>query len=238
MVKDECDATKAGFTVTEIVDAANKSHWDRVYSDQKYGYDENGNASAWVDGTEYASVKEGFGFYPGTSIGTADAKWNVQVPEDATTAFAPLAPTADLIANSKYVATAWGIFPNEGIVYYNTAITNAPVTLDAKYTSDDASKPNFYIVHTRGGYDRPDKGDCNATTVCVAGEPYNLYRYDTAICDVKVMTYKGFTPNTTGISSVNAAEVAAPAVKKVMTKDGLVIVKGNKTFSLSGAQMK
>lgn len=236
--KDECEATKDGFTVTEIVDAGNKSHWDRIYSDQKYGYDENGNASAWVDGTEYASVKEGFGFYPGTSIGTADAKWNVQVPEDATTAFAPLAPTADLIANSKYVATAWGIFPNEGIVYYNTAITNAPVTLDPKYTSDDASKPNFYIVHTRGGYDRPDKGDCNATTVCVAGEPYNLYRYDTALCDVKVMTYKGFTPNTTGISSVNAAEVAAPAVKKVMTKDGLVIVKGNKTFSLAGAQMK
>ena len=236
--KDECEATKDGFTVTEIVDAGNKSHWDRIYSDQKYGYDENGNASAWVDGTEYASVKEGFGFYPGTSIGTADAKWNVQVPEDATTAFAPLAPTADLIANSKYVATAWGIFPNEGIVYYNTAITNAPVTLDPKYTSDDASKPNFYIVHTRGGYDRPDKGDCNKTTVCVAGEPYNLFRYDTAICDVKVMTYKGFAPNTTGISSVNAAEVAAPAVKKVMTKDGLVIVKGNKTFSLSGAQMK
>lgn len=236
--KDECDATKDGFTVTEIVDAANKSHWDRIYSDQKYGYDENGNASAWADGTEYASVKEGFGFYPGSAIGTNDAKWNVQVPEDATTAFAPLAPTADLIANSKYDAKAWGIFPLEGIVYYNTAITNAPVTLDAKYTSDDASKPNFYIVHTRGGYDRPDKGDCNKTTVCVAGEPYNLFRYDTAICDVKVMTYKGFAPNTTGISSVNAAEVAAPAVKKVMTKDGLVIVKGNKTFSLSGAQMK
>ena len=236
--KDECDATKDGFTVTEIVDAGNKSHWDRIYSDQKYGYDENGNASAWVDGTEYASVKEGYGFYPGSAIGTNDAKWNVQVPEDATTAFAPLAPTADLIANSKYDASAWSIFPNEGIVYYNVAITNAPVTLDAKYTSDDASKPNFYIVHTRGGYDRPDKGDCNKTTVCVAGEPYNLFRYDTAICDVKVMTYKGFAPNTTGISSVNAAEVAAPAVKKVMTKDGLVIVKGNKTFSLSGAQMK
>ena len=236
--KDECDAAKAGFTVTEIVDAGNKSHWDCIYSDQKYGYDENGNASAWVDGTEYASVKEGYGFYPGSAIGTNDAKWNVQVPEDATTAFAPLAPTADLIANSKYVASAWGIFPNEGIVYYNTAIANAPVTLDAKYTSDDASKPNFYIVHTRGGYDRPDKGDCNKTTVCVAGEPYNLFRYDTALCDVKVMTYKGFAPNTTGISSVNAAEVAAPAVKKVMTKDGLVIVKGNKTFSLSGAQMK
>lgn len=238
--KEECDAAKAGFSVTEIVDNANKSHWDRVYSTQMYGYDENGNATACTDAdaSNYVSTKKGHGFYDMACIGTDDAKWNVQVPEDATTAFAPLAPTADFIANSKYEASAWSIFPLEGIVYYNTAITNATVTLDAKYTSDDASKPNFYIVHTRGGYDRPDKGDCNKTTVCVAGEDFNLYRYDTAICDVKVMTYKGFTPNATGISSVNAAEVAAPAVKKMMTKDGLVIVKGNKTFSLSGAQMK
>ena len=238
--KDECDAAKDGFTVTEIVDAGNKSHWDRVYSTQMYGYDANGNATVCTeaDAANYVTTKSGHGFYDMACIGTNDAKWNVQVPKDATTAFAPLAPTADFIANSKYDASAWSIFPLEGIVYYNTAITNATVTLDPKYTSDDASKPNFYIVHTRGGYDRPDKGDCNKTTVCVAGEPYNLFRYDTAICDVKVMTYKGFAPNTTGISSVNAAEVAAPAVKKVMTKDGLVIVKGNKTFSLSGAQMK
>ena len=238
--KDECDAAKAGFTVTEIVDAGNKSHWDRAYSTQMYGYDANGNATACTEAEKdnYVTTKSGFGFYDMACIGTDDAKWNVQVPEDATTAFAPLAPTADLIANSKYDAKAWGIFPLEGIVYYNTAVTNATVTLDAKYTSDDASKPNFYIVHTRGGYDRPDKGDCNKTTVCVAGEDFNLYRYDTALCDVKVMTYKGFTPNATGISSVNAAEVSAPAVKKMMTKDGLVIVKGNKTFSLSGAQMK
>ena len=238
--KEECDAAKAGFSVTEIVDNANKSHWDRVYSTQMYGYDANGNATACTeaDAANYVTTKSGHGFYDMACIGTDDAKWNVQVPEDATTAFAPLAPTADFLANSKYVASAWSIFPLEGIVYYNTAVTNATVTLDPKYTSDDASKPNFYIVHTRGGYDRPDKGDCNTTTVCVAGEDFNLYRYDTALCDVKVMTYKGFTPNTTGISSVNAAEVAAPAVKKMMTKDGLVIVKGNKTFSLSGAQMK
>lgn len=241
--KAECDAAKTGFTVTEIVDNANKSHWDRAYSTQMYGYDEEGmkgNATACTeaDASKYKSTKSGFGFYDMACIGTDDAKWNVQVPEDATTAFAPLAPTADFLANSKYVASAWSIFPLEGIVYYNTAVTNATVTLDPKYTSDDASKPNFYIVHTRGGYDRPDKGDCNTTTVCVAGENFNLFRYDTALCDVKVMTYKGFAPNTTGISSVNAAEVAAPAVKKVMTKDGLVIVKGNKTFSLSGAQMK
>lgn len=238
--KEECDAAKAGFSVTEIVDNANKSHWDRAYSTQMYGYDANGNATACTeaDAANYVTTKSGHGFYDMACIGTDDAKWNVQVPEDATTAFAPLAPTADFLANSKYVASAWSIFPLEGIVYYNTAVTNATVTLDPKYTSDDASKPNFYIVHTRGGYDRPDKGDCNTTTVCVAGEDFNLYRYDTALCDVKVMTYKGFTPNTTGISSVNAAEVAAPAVKKMMTKDGLVIVKGNKTFSLSGAQMK
>lgn len=238
--KEKCDAAKAGFSVTEIVDNANKSHWDRAYSTQMYGYDANGNATACTDAdaSNYVSTKKGHGFYDMTCIGTDDAKWNVQVPEDATTAFAPLAPTADFIANSKYVASAWSIFPLEGIVYYNTAVTNATLSLDAKYTSDDANKPNFYIVHTRGGYDRPDKGDCNKITVCVAGENFNLFRYDTALCDVKVMTYKGFAPNTTGISSVNAAEVAAPAVKKVMTKDGLVIVKGNKTFSLSGAQMK
>lgn len=238
--KEECDAAKTGFTVTEIVDNANKSHWDRAYSTQMYGYDANGNATACTeaDAANYVSTKSGFGFYDMTSIGTDDAKWNVQVPEDATTAFAPLAPTADFIANSKYVASAWSIFPLEGIVYYNTAVTNAALTLDSKYTSDDAQKPNFYIVHTRGGYDRPDKGDCNKTTVCVAGETYNLFRYDTALCDVKVMTYKGFEPGVSGIKNVNTAETAASAVKKVVTKNGVVIVKGDKIFSVAGAQIK
>ena len=238
--KEECDAAKTGFTVTEIVDNANKSHWDRAYSTQMYGYDENGNATACTeaDAANYKTTKSGFGFYDMASIGTNDAKWNVQVPEDATTAFAPLAPTADFIANSKYVASAWSIFPLEGIVYYNTAVTNATLSLDAKYTSDDANKPNFYIVHTRGGYDRPDKGDCNKTTVCVAGENFNLYRYDTALCDVKVMTYKGFEPGVSGIKNVNTAETSASAVKKVVTKNGVVIVKDGKTFSVAGAQLK
>ena len=238
--KEECDAAKTGFTVTEIVDNANKSHWDRAYSTQMYGYDENGNATACTeaDAANYKTTKSGFGFYDMASIGTNDAKWNVQVPEDATTAFAPLAPTADFIANSKYVASAWSIFPLEGIVYYNTAVTNATLSLDAKYTSDDANKPNFYIVHTRGGYDRPDKGDCNKTTVCVAGENFNLFRYDTALCDVKVMTYKGFEPGVSGIKNVNTAETSASAVKKVVTKNGVVIVKDGKTFSVAGAQLK
>lgn len=238
--KEECDAAKAGFTVTEIVDNANKSHWDRAYSTQMYGYDANGNATACTeaDAANYVTTKSGFGFYDMASIGTNDAKWNVQVPEDATTAFAPLAPTADFIANSKYEASAWSIFPLEGIVYYNTAVTNATLSLDAKYTSDDTEKPNFYIVHTRGGYDRPDKGDCNKTTVCVAGENFNLFRYDTALCDVKVMTYKGFEPGVSGIKNVNTAETSASAVKKVVTKNGVVIVKDGKTFSVAGAQLK
>ena len=238
--KEECDAAKTGFTVTEIVDNANKSHWDRAYSTQMYGYDANGNATACTeaDAANYVSTKSGFGFYDMASIGTDNAKWNVQVPEDATTAFAPLAPTADFIANSKYEASAWSIFPLEGIVYYNTAITNAVLTLDAKYTSDDTEKPNFYIVHTRNGYDRPDKGDCNKTTVCVAGENFNLFRYDTALCDVKIMTYKGFEPGVSGIKNVNTAETTASAVKKVVTKNGVVIVKDGKTFSVAGAQIK
>lgn len=238
--KEECETAKTGFTVTEIVDNANKSHWDRAYSTQMYGYDANGNATACTeaDAANYVSTKSGFGFYDMASIGTDNAKWNVQVPEDAITAFAPLAPTADFIANSKYEASAWSIFPLEGIVYYNTAVTNAVLTLDAKYTSDDTEKPNFYIVHTRNGYDRPDKGDCNKTTVCVAGENFNLFRYDTALCDVKIMTYKGFEPGVSGIKNVNTAETSASAVKKVVTKNGVVIVKDGKTFSVAGAQLK
>ena len=238
--KEECDAAKTGFTVTEIVDNANKSHWDRAYSTQMYGYDANGNATACTDAdaSNYVSTKKGHGFYDMTCIGTDDAKWNALVPDDPTTAFAPLAPTEAFIANSKYDASAWNIFPLEGIVYYNTAINYATLTLDPKYTSDDANKPNFYVVHTRGGYDRPDKGDCNVYTVCVAGEDYSLFRYDHALCDVKVMTYKGFVPGTTGISTVNANETSAPAVKKVVTKNGVVIVKGDKIYSVSGTQLK
>lgn len=238
LTKDECSTAKTGFSVVEIVDDANKSHWDRAYSTQKYGYNANGDASVYVDGNDYASVKAGHGFYDMSAIGTTDAKWNVLVPDDPTTAFAPLAPTEAFTGNSKYDASAWNIFPLEGIVYYNTAITNATLTLDPKYTSDDANKPNFYVVHTRGGYDRPDKGDCNVYTVCVAGEDYSLFRYDTALCDVKVMTYKGFVPGTTGISTVNANETSAPAVKKVVTKNGVVIVKGDKVYSVSGTQLK
>ena len=52
------------------------------------------------------------------------------------------------------------------------------------------------------------------------------------------MTYQGFTPGTgTGISSVNAEETTAK-VRKVATKNGIVIIKGDNTFTVSGVQVK
>ena len=235
--KEVCDAAKAGYTVTNVVmdvkDGKGQSHWERIYSTQKYGYDDLGNATAWVEGTEYKYVKEGFGFFTDDEITGLSANWNTQVPDDIYTAFQPLIPAEA----TNYVEGAWRIFPLEGIVYYNTNITNLSVGIDPQYVSDDAAKPNFYIVHTRGGYDRPDKGDCNKNTVCVAGENFSLYRFDTAICDVRIMTYKGFNPGT-GISSVNDSKTAAPAVKKVVTKNGVLIVNGDKVFSATGARMK
>jgi hypothetical protein len=234
--KATVEAGKVGFTKEEIVEASNKSRWDRIYSTQKYGYDAAGNSENWVDGTDYTFVKEGFGFYDLGAIGTENAKWPVLTPDDPTTAFAPLSPTDVFLANSKYNAAAWHIFPLEGIVYYDTQVNNAELQLDAKYTSDDAAKPNFYIIHKRGGYDRPDKGDCNSTEVVEAGKTFNLYRYDTAINDVKVLTYKGFVPGTTGIVSVKndtKANADAPiynlAGQKV-GKDykGIVIQNGKK----------
>ena len=51
------------------------------------------------------------------------------------------------------------------------------------------------------------------------------------------MTYKGFTPSA-GISSVKDNNEAASAVKKVVTKNGVLIVNGDKVFSASGARVK
>jgi hypothetical protein len=199
--KEEAEGTKDGFTKAEIVDNSNKSHWDRIYSTQSYGKNAEG-AIVVNDGTsELTEIKTGFGFYDGSAIGTDNAKWPVQQlnTESFATAVAPLV----IEANEKTDAT-WYLFPLEGLVSYQTGLTNVPVTIDTKYTSDDANKPNFYVVHTIGGYDRPDKGDCNAYTVVVAGEAYSLYRYDTAIKDVTVYTYKGF------VEGSGATSVAAP----------------------------
>lgn len=218
ITKAEAEGTMEGFTSEIMVDNANKSHWDRIYSDQKYGYPEvyEADKGEVYDGSkEYVAVKEGFAFYPGTAIGTDDAKWPVQhMNVDAlATAASPLVITA----NDKSDGS-WYLMPQEGLVCYTTAVNNAPVSIEAQYVSDDENKPNFYIIHKRGGYDRPDKADLNEIVVVKAGEDYPLYRYDTAICDVKVMTYKGFTPDPSAINGV---------VEKAQNSD-------NRIFNLAG----
>ena len=251
MTYDQINAGLAGWDIVELVDAAGKSHWDRIMSSEKRGYKADGTNEVYVEdnAASYVSVKEGHGIFADTDCGTENAKWNVLCPNDVYTCALPLIPSEENAAlykvfNDHY---AWCIMPFEGLVYYDVSTkvdgdcavrsNYLNMHLDPKYTSVDASKPNFFIVNKTGGYNRPDKGDCTSSEVVVAGETFKLYRYDTAISSVKVMTYKGFNPGT-GISSVNDSKTAAPAVKKVVTKNGVLIVNGDKVFSATGARMK
>ena len=239
--KEEAEGTMEGFTKTEIVDNANKSHWDRIYSTQSYGKNADGNIVV-NDGTvELTEIKTGFGFYDASAIGSDNAKWPAQMlnKEALETAALPLVlPTVGVVKDVD-VDASWHLFPLEGLVSYQVPQTNLDVNIDSKYVSDDAAKPNFYVVHTRGGYDRPDKGDSNATTVVEAGKSYSLYRYDTAICDVTVYTYKGF------VEGSGATEVAAPkavvedanapiytigGVKVSTTEAGKIYIQNGKKF--------
>ena len=251
MTYDEINAGLSGWDKVELVDAAGKSHWDRIMSSEKRGYKADGTNEVYVEdnAASYTSVKEGHGIFADTDCGTENAKWNVLCPNDVYTCALPLIPSEENAAlykvfNDHY---AWCMMPFEGLVYYdvNTKVDGdcavrsnyLNMHLDPQYTSDDASKPNFFIVNKTGGYNRPDKGDCTSSEVVVAGETFKLYRYDTAISSVKVMTYKGFVPGSAGISSINGEETVAK-VRKIATKNGIVIVKGEKAYSVSGAEMK
>ena len=251
MTYDEINAGLSGWDKVELVDAAGKSHWDRIMSSEKRGYKADGTNEVYVEdnAASYVSVKEGHGIFADTDCGTENAKWNVLCPNDVYTCALPLIPSEENAAlykvfNDHY---AWCMMPFEGLVYYdvNTKVDGdcavrsnyLNMHLDPQYTSDDASKPNFFIVNKTGGYNRPDKGDCTSSEVVVAGETFKLYRYDTAISSVKVMTYKGFVPGSAGISSINGEETVAK-VRKIATKKGIVIVKGEKAYSVSGAEMK
>lgn len=64
---------------------------------------------------------------------------------------------------------------------------------------------------------------------------FSLYRVSDCISRIQIFKPVG---GSTGIKGVNTTETAAPAVKKVVTKNGVVIVKGDKVFSVAGAQMK
>ena len=251
MTYDEINAGLSGWDKVELVDAAGKSHWDRIMSSEKRGYKADGSNEVYVEdnAASYVSVKEGHGIFADTDCGTENARWNVLCPNDVYTCALPLIPSEENAAlykvfNDHY---AWCMMPFEGLVYYDVSTkvdgdcavrsNYLNMHLDPQYTSDDASKPNFFIVNKTGGYNRPDKGDCTSSEVLVCGETFKLYRYDTAISSVKVMTYKGFVPGSAGISSINGEETVAK-VRKIATKNGIVIVKGEKAYSVSGAEMK
>lgn len=250
MTADEINAGVSGWDIVELVDASGKSHWDRIMSSEKRGYKADGTNEVYVEdnAASYVSVKEGHGIFADTDCGTENAKWNVLCPNDVYACALPLIPSEENAAlykvfNDHY---AWCIMPFEGLVYYdvNTKVDGdcavrsnyLNMHLDPKYITDDENKPNFFIVYKTGGYNRPDKGDCTSSEVIVAGETFKLYRYDTAITKVKVMSYKGFNPGT-GISST-AAEKNAPVVKKVVTDKGIIIVNGENSYTVSGVRVK
>lgn len=178
---------------------AAQSRWERIYSEEEQYYAADGSSVAGKDDEKYSWTKKGFGVIASSEFTSGSCGWNVYSAstDQIKTAFLPIVPTQEDV--TVYAENGWTIFPLEGIVYDSTTgglvANNAEVGIDPQYISDDESKPNFFVVHTRGGYDRPDKGDSNVTTVVKAGEKYGLYRYDTAICDVKVLTYKGFEPD-------------------------------------------
>ena len=254
MTADEIKSGMSGWSVVELVDAAGKSHWDRIMSSEKRGYKADGTNEVYAEenADSYVSVKAGHGLFADTDCGTENAKWNVLCPDDVTTCALPLVPSEENTAlykvlNGQTDYYAWSLFPFEGLVYYdvNTKVDGdcavrsnyLNMHLDPKYTSDDAAKPNFFIVNMTGGYNRPDKGDCTSSEVLVAGETFKLYRYDTAITKVTVMTYKGFTPGT-GISSTNADEKKAPVIRKKLTDKGIIIVNGENEYTVSGVRVK
>lgn len=201
---------------------AAQSHWERIYSEEERYYAADGSSVASTDDEKYSWTKKGFGVIASSEFTSGSCGWNVYsaTAEQIKTAFLPIVPAQEDV--TVYAENGWTIFPLEGIVYDSTTgglvANNAEVGIDPQYISDDESKPNFYVVHTRGGYDRPDKGDCNKTTVVKAGEIYGLYRFDTAICDVRVLTYKGFTPDPSAINGV---------VEKAQNSD-------NRIFNLAG----
>ena len=118
MTYDEINAGLSGWDKVELVDAAGKSHWDRIMSSEKRGYKADGTNEVYVEdnAASYVSVKEGHGIFADTDCGTENAKWNVLCPNDVYTCALPLIPSEENAAlykvfNDHY---AWCMRPFEG----------------------------------------------------------------------------------------------------------------------------
>lgn len=144
---------------------------------------------------------------------------------------------------------------DEGLVYATTKYNNLILNINPKWTSADVTKPNFAVLTLTGSYDRFDKqsmispglddagnpiwednskNNCHRTEVIATdAKDYNLYRFDTAINCVKIMTYVGFDP--TAIAGVAEAANATAAAPVKYVKNGQIFI-GN--YNALGQQVK
>lgn len=118
------------------------------------------------------------------------------------------------------------IFVEEGLIANTTKYNNLELTFDPAYNTDDATKPNFVIINKTGSYDRYDKQpNCHTVDVVRTDATYNLYRFDTAINSIKVMTYKDFNPSA-GVQGVSV-KAEANAEAPIYTISGVKVNKSN-----------
>ena len=116
-----------------------------------------------------------------------------------------------LIPNTARAEVA--ILLEEGLFVNTTKYNNLELTVDSKWVTDDAAKPNFIEIRKTNNYDRYDKGASRHFTEIKKTDATDLmlYRFDTAIHSARIFAYKGFKPATgIAIQEVNDARQNAP----------------------------
>lgn len=116
-----------------------------------------------------------------------------------------------LIPNTARANVA--ILLEEGLFVNGTGYNNLELTVDSKWVTDDAAKPNFIEIRKTNNYDRYDKGASRHFTEIKKTDATDimLYRFDTAIHSARIFAYKGFKPATgIAIQEVNEARQNAP----------------------------
>lgn len=160
---------------------------------------------------------------------------SVAVREDQS-GYEDIAPLKFNSYNSKADNLKMCILFDEGVVYATTTGgNNYTVAIDPQYVSNDAAKPNFAVLTITNSYDRADKqATCHSTTVITTDQTYSLYRFDTAINSVKIMTFKGFASGIQGVSDNSSATSKQPLVKRI-GKNGQILIGD---YNIMGQRVK
>lgn len=151
------------------------------------------------------------------------------------------------------------VMQDEGIIYASTVVPSGgdkdcyPFTIQNKYVAKDSTKPAFLVAGLTHSYDdarkqsrisksldsdgnpiwEPNPQDCHETVVVPTDQVFSVYRYDTAVNWVRIMTAGGFQPAAiAGVAEAANATAAAP-VKYV--KNGQIFI-GN--YNALGQQVK